>query len=109
MIKFYPDKNTILNRFRLMPSQECVNDWYLRYIAEYSIKETKDGWRWCFDDLLFTSLERLFDIIFIFLSCTFVHGAKRLLTSGFLLENVKNMYGDIMEFLEIPGAAHHVL
>ena len=55
MIKFYPDKISILKRFRLMPKQECVNDWYLRYIAEHSIKETKEGWRWCFDCLLYTS------------------------------------------------------
>ena len=109
MIRYYPDKNTILNRFRLMPSQECSNDWYVRYIAEYSIKETKDGWRWRFDEVVFTSLERLFEYHYSF-SCPvlFVHGANSLLTSGFLLENVKSMYGDIMEFLEIPGAAHHV-
>ena len=68
MIKFYPDKISILKRFRLMPKQECVNDWYLRYIAEHSIKETQEGWRWCCDDLLFTNLERLFGYNFSF-SC----------------------------------------
>jgi len=30
LIKYYPDKKTILGRFRLMPKQECENDWYLR-------------------------------------------------------------------------------
>ena len=109
MIRYYPDKNTILNRFKLMPSQECLNDWYVRYIAEYSIKQTKDGWRWRFDEVVFTSLERLFEYHYSF-SCPalFVHGANSLLTSGPLLENVKSMYGNIMEFIEIPGAAHHV-
>ena len=52
MIKYYPDKKTILKRFRLMPKQECKNDWYLRYIAEHAIKETSEGWRWKFDDQL---------------------------------------------------------
>ena len=61
MIRYYPDKNTILNRFKLMPSQECLNDWYVRYIAEIPIKQTKDGWRWRFDEVVFTSLERLFE------------------------------------------------
>jgi pimeloyl-ACP methyl ester carboxylesterase len=28
--------------------------------------------------------------------------------SGNILGNIKNMYSDIMEFKEIPGAAHHV-
>ena len=57
-IKFYPEKKAILERFRLMPKQECLNSWYLRYIAEYSVKEVKEGWRWKFDDLMFNSLER---------------------------------------------------
>jgi hypothetical protein len=53
-------------------------------------------------------LKGYLSIITPFLVLLFVHGANSLLTSGFLLENVKSMYGDIMEFLEIPGAAHHV-
>ena len=28
--------------------------------------------------------------------------------SGNILGNIKKMYSDIMEFEEIPGAAHHV-
>ena len=58
-IKYYSSKKEILSRFRLMPPQECKNDWYLRFIAEFSIKETSDGWRWKFDDRLFRSLKRL--------------------------------------------------
>ena len=65
-IKYYPDKKTILHRFRLMPTQECKNDWFLRYIAEYSVREVEDGWRWKFDDLMFNSLERLFGYKFSF-------------------------------------------
>ena len=30
-IKYYPDKVSIIKRFRLMPPQDCENDWYLRY------------------------------------------------------------------------------
>ncbi len=109
MIKFYPDKITILKRFRLMPKQECINDWYLRYIAEHSIKETQEGWRWCFDDLLFTNLERLFGYSFSFeCPALFVHGKDSLLTSGYFLENIKNTYSNIMDFEEVSGAAHHV-
>jgi len=109
MIKYYPDKETILNRFRLMPKQECQNDWYVRYIAEHSIKKTKNGWRWRFDDALFTSLERLFDYKFSF-TCPalFVHGSESLLTNGHILENIKNTYSDIMDFFEVLEAYHHV-
>ena len=109
MIKYYPDKTTILKRFRLLPEQECLNDWYMRYIAEHSVRKTDEGWRWKFDDSMFNSLERLFGYQFSFgCPALFVHGANSLLMSGNILGNIKKMYSDIMEFEEIPGAAHHV-
>ena len=108
-IKHYPDKITILERFRLMPKQVCQNTWFLRYIAEYSVKETQDGWRWKFDDLMFNSLERLFGYKFSFNCPTlFIYGAESLLMSGNILPNIKNMYSDIMDFKKVDEAAHHV-
>ena len=108
-IKHYPDKITILERFRLMPKQVCQNTWFLRYIAEYSVKETQDGWRWKFDDLMFNSLERLFGYKFSFNCPTlFIYGAESLLMSGNILPNIKNMYSDVMDFKKVNEAAHHV-
>ena len=108
-IKYYPDKKTILRRFRLMPTQECKNDWFLRYIAEYSVREVEDGWRWKFDDLMFNSLERLFGYKFSFkCPALFIYGANSLLMSGNILSNIKKMYSDIMEFEKVDEAAHHV-
>ena len=108
-IKYYPDKKTILQRFRLMPTQECKNDWFLRYIAEYSVREVEDGWRWKFDDLMFNSLERLFGYKFSFkCPALFIYGANSLLMSGNILSNIKKMYSDIMEFEKVDEAAHHV-
>ena len=108
-IKYYPDKKTILQRFRLMPTQECKNDWFLRYIAEYSVREVEDGWRWKFDDLMFNSLERLFGYKFSFkCPALFIYGANSLLMSGNILSNIKKMYSDIMEFEKVDAAAHHV-
>ena len=108
-IKYYPDKKTILQRFRLMPTQECKNDWFLRYIAEYSVREVEDGWRWKFDDLMFNSLERLFGYKFSFkCPALFIYGANSLLMSGNILSNIKKMYSDIMEFEKVDEAAHQV-
>ena len=109
MIKYYPDKATILKRFRLLPQQECFNKWFVRYIAEHSVKETEKGWRWKFDDSMFNSLERLFGYKFSF-SCPalFIYGADSLLMSGNILDNIKKTYSDIMDFNKVDGAAHHV-
>ena len=82
---------------------------YKRQISEYSVRKTDNGWRWKFDDSMFNSLERLFGYQFSFrCPALFIHGANSLLMSGNILINIKNMYSDIMEFEEIPGAAHHV-
>ena len=92
-----------------MPQQDCKNDWFMRYIADHSVKETDEGWRWKFDDSMFNSLERLFGYKFTFdCPALFIHGANSLLMSGNILENIKDMYSDIMEFKEVPEAAHHV-
>ena len=108
-IKHYADKITILERFRLMPKQECNNTWFLRYIAEYSVKETSEGWRWKFDDLMFNSLERLFGYKFSFkCPALFIYGAESLLMSGNILSNIKTMYSDVMDFEKVNNAAHHV-
>ena len=108
-IKYYPNKNIILERFRLLPQQECLNEWFVRFIAEHSVKQTTEGWRWKFDDTMFNSLERLFGYQFTFkCPALFIHGSDSLLMSGNILSNIKNMYSDIMDFDEVLGAAHHV-
>jgi pimeloyl-ACP methyl ester carboxylesterase len=109
MIKYYPDKTTILKRFRLLPQQDCNNDWFVRYISEHSVRQTSEGWRWKFDDSMFNSLERLFGYEFSFgCPALFIHGAKSLLMSANILDNIKKMYSEIMDFNEVEGAAHHV-
>ena len=109
MIKYYSDKTTILKRFRLLPQQECANEWFVRYIAEHSVKQTEEGWRWKFDDSMFNSLERLFGYKFSFgCPALFIHGADSLLMSANILDNIKKTYSDIMDFNEVKGAAHHV-
>ena len=109
LIKYYPDKETILGRFRLMPKQECENDWYLRYVAEYSVKETNEGWRWKFDDSLFYKLGRPKGYEYIF-KCPslFIAGGKSLLMGSKILEYMQSTFKENMEFITIDNAAHHV-
>ena len=45
----YPDRQTILKRFRLGPAQSCKNTYILDFIAENSITPYDDGWTWKFD------------------------------------------------------------
>jgi pimeloyl-ACP methyl ester carboxylesterase len=49
----YPDLETALEHFRLVPPQPCDNDFILDYIARHSIHETAEGWTWKFDPHVF--------------------------------------------------------
>lgn len=109
-IKYYEDKLTILNRFRLMPPQDCKNSWYVRYIAEYSVKNTQEGWRWRFDDTIFHSLNRLHGYEFKF-QCPslFIAGGKSALLDSRIMEYMQKAFKTSMDFEVISNAAHHVL
>ena len=53
--------------------------------------------------------ERLFGYKFSFgCPALFIHGANSLLMSANILDNIKKMYSEIMDFNEVNGAAHHV-
>ena len=47
--RHYPDYKTALGRFRLMPEQDCENDFLVKHIGHHSIKEEREGWTWKFD------------------------------------------------------------
>ena len=50
------DRNELLQRFRLMPPQSCVNQFLVDYIADHSIRETEAGWAWTFDPAAYDGL-----------------------------------------------------
>jgi pimeloyl-ACP methyl ester carboxylesterase len=108
-IKYYPDKISILERFRLMPPQDCKNGWYLRYIAEHSVLEVEDGWRWRFDDKLFATLRRLHNYEFKFeCPALFIAGGKSLLLESKIMKYIREAFKDSMTVEVIEDAAHHV-
>ncbi len=59
--KVYPDLDTILSRFRLLPAQPCDNAFILDHIARSSVRKVDGGWTWKFDPRVFSdfSLEAM--------------------------------------------------
>lgn len=49
----YPDLASAMRRFRLMPPQECRNEWYMAHIARHSLVQDERGWHWRFDPEIF--------------------------------------------------------
>ena len=108
-IKYYPDKVSIIERFRLMPPQDCENGWYLRYIAEHSVFDVEEGWRWRFDDKLFATLRRLHNYEFKFqCPALFIAGGKSLLLESKIMKYIREAFKDSMTVEVIENAAHHV-
>jgi pimeloyl-ACP methyl ester carboxylesterase len=63
--RVYPDLETAVSRFRLLPSQPVDNDYILQYIARASVRQVDGGFTWKFDPRVFVdfSLEALHDYL----------------------------------------------
>ena len=55
--KVRPSKEELVQRFRLMPPQECKNQFLLDFIAERSVRKTDQGWSWTFDPSTYDHLD----------------------------------------------------
>ncbi len=50
--RVYPDLETAMGRFRLIPPQPCENDFLMEYMARHSLREVEGGWTWKFDPVV---------------------------------------------------------
>ena len=112
-IKTYPDRETILERFRLTPEQECENDYLVRYIAEWSVREVENGYQWKFDDTIFDKLgfshmtkNQAFE-----LECNLgvIYGTESNMMTEEILNFIKDNVPDNTPMVAIKKAAHHIL
>ena len=106
MIKYYSDKTTILKRFRLLPEQECENEYLVKYIAEWSIKEANNGFQWKFDDTIFDKLgfSHMLRNIAFELECDLgiIYGTE----SNMMSDEILNF---IAENVPTPMPTHHTI
>ena len=51
--KTYPDVDSAVARFRLVPEQPCEYRFLLEHIARHSLRRTEEGWTWKFDPRVF--------------------------------------------------------
>jgi pimeloyl-ACP methyl ester carboxylesterase len=53
--KSYPTLAEAITHFHLVPPQPCDNAWLVEHVGQQSLRETEDGWTWCFDPRIFTA------------------------------------------------------
>ena len=112
-IKTYPTKESILERFRLTPEQECENEFLVKYIAEWSIKEANNGYQWKFDDTIFDKLgfSHMLRNIAFELNCKLgvIYGTESNMMTDEILNFIKENVPSGTPMIPIKKAAHHVL
>jgi len=109
----YPDLETALSRFRLMPAQPCENAFITDFIARTSIRETDDSWTWKFDFMVMGS--RRFgepyraELKALKGRAALIHGDKSAIVSPRTVAYMSRLMGPEAPVVEIPEAHHHVM
>ena len=109
--KTYPDLETALEHFHLMPPQPCDNDYIVDHIARHSLRQVDDGWTWKFDPKVFlreggSQAENLAKV-----QCrlALMHGQMSDLVTPEVQAYMEELTGRDAPMVEIPQAYHHVL
>lgn len=102
-------------RFRLFPEQPCENDYIVDYIAEYSIRETDEGWCWKFDPKIYSQFD--YEGLLTVQPCAtdkvlgMVYGEYSALYNEQTLRYNEELFASLgfPKLIRLPGAHHHLL
>lgn len=107
----YPDYESILARYRLVPEQPAER-WMFNYIAHHSVKQTEDGWVWKFDPRLpggHTELDGTALLKAIQAPLDIVLGERSGLISAERLQLMLTSAPRSRGAVTIPEAHHHIM
>jgi len=107
----YADFTSALARFRLMPPQDCHNDYILDYIGRHSVARTTEGWQWKFDDGLFGKMHfenSSEDLKNLRCRVAVIYGEQSYLFSQEIADYMFKVLDESVPFVGIPEAQHHL-
>jgi len=110
-VAVYPDKETAIKRFRIIPPQPVVNEYIVNYIASHSSKPVEGGVVWKADPKLlgrFKSGDLTDDLIGLKCKVGIIYGARSSTFSDELKEYMAYILPKETPFKSIPDAFHHV-
>ncbi len=110
---YFPNKETIVRRYRLSPYQPCENEFIVDFIARHSVVEEERGWTWKYDDNVRgrgTRDEPLANYLRD-MACpkALFYGDESVFLTDGALEFTKEQYGDSDHVIEIPASGHHLM
>jgi pimeloyl-ACP methyl ester carboxylesterase len=112
-VRVYDSFDTAVGRFRLLPAQDCANDFIVDFIARHSVKEIEGGWTWKFDLGVLSS--RRFGEPFhehlqkVRCRAALLFGQDSALVSRDTAAYMSELMGPGAPIVEIPEAQHHVM
>lgn len=110
--RVYPDFESAHARFRLMPPQDCLNQYILDYIGRHSLTEVEGGWTWKFDDGLFRKFDfgsnMHEDLASLKCRVGVIYGENSYLFSQDIADFMFKVLDESVPFVGIPEAQHHL-
>lgn len=110
--KVYPDLETALSRFRLVPAQPCENVFIVDYLARHSLARVAGGWSWKFDDQFFSGFKignLSEDLSNLAVRVGVIYGENSQLFSQDVVDYMFKVLDRSVPFIAIPEADHHLL
>jgi pimeloyl-ACP methyl ester carboxylesterase len=110
--RHYPDFATALARFRLMPEQECENNFLVEHIGRHSLMREDEGWTWKFDGNAMHN-RRFSEPYHDYLSqvecrTALIYGEKSALLTPDTAEYMTSLMAPGSPVIGIPEAQHHL-
>jgi pimeloyl-ACP methyl ester carboxylesterase len=107
-LRVYPDRETIISRFRPIPDQPTLS-WIAEHVAATSIRPAEGGWTWKFDPQVFAR-DTLTPELLTRLDCRVaLFRAEHGLVTPQQGEAIYDRLGRVAPLIEIPVAGHHIM
>jgi pimeloyl-ACP methyl ester carboxylesterase len=106
----YPDRATILSRYRTIPPDAATIPYIRDYVAEGSIVQVEGGWRWRFDPAIFETAPWWNpDDLFAISGEVALMLGRRGAADADIEEWVQARFGDRIPISVIEDSGHHVM
>lgn len=110
--RIYPDRDSALARFKVVPKQDVNCAFYLQHIAQHSIKAEDGGWRWKFDPAALSQRRKpsfVSDLLAMRCPAALMWGALTARFDDSVRRLCREKFTGILPMTEIPNSRHHVM
>jgi pimeloyl-ACP methyl ester carboxylesterase len=107
----YPDLETAMGHFHLIPPQPDPDPWVMEHVARHSLRQTDEGWTWKFDPTLFghTLVNMSDQLQAVRCRVALLRGEQSVVVPDDTAAYMYELMGRVSPVISIPEAHHHLL